>query len=485
MRRLHTTFILLASLFVLAACGGGGAEDDSPSVAGGGIGGTGTGTITGFGSLILNGDQHYQVNENTRITMDDSEIGESELQAEGMGMVANVDFYLEEGEDYTAATATAVRAMHLVKGPLTSIEPLQALGQSVVATGDTVLPDGLVLDNLVVGDIVEVSGYPDPELPIRATRIELEPSGVETWQLVGFVHTVSAKTFMIGAQKVDFSAVTPRDCGGGLANGDLVKVKAAPDPEFEPGVTLTTVTDVECLPAALVVPDDAEPILIAALEGIVTSAALPDFTIGEQQVRITEATYIEGGGSEDIVPGAKVEVAGLLDTITGVLTADRVRFREIRVRIIAPVASSDIIAGEALTILGILVMATPLTQDENSTIATETGDVQVEVNAFRDSSGGIFATRIRKVGSMDFDDVRLRGPVSAVGERPVFWLLGVRVNTAETLLLDWLGAVIGQEEFFHRIAQGSLVDVEHGAYDAEGNTISAGSSEMTTIRIKD
>ena len=60
-----------------------------------------------------------------------------------------------------------------------------------------------------------------------------------------------------------------------------------------------------------------------------------------------------------------------------------------------------------------------------------------------------------------------------------------RLENGRLRLLGQNDVVIGQAEFFEGIEEGSLVDLEHGAYDAESNTISASSSETTTIRIED
>ena len=61
MQQMHRGFIVATALVVSAlivACGGGGGG----SVAGGGIGGTGitSGTVTGFGSVFVNG-RNYRV----------------------------------------------------------------------------------------------------------------------------------------------------------------------------------------------------------------------------------------------------------------------------------------------------------------------------------------------------------------------------------------------------------------------------------------
>jgi hypothetical protein len=506
---MRNRFFVFLTLLLLAACGDssspitGGEElpgttaptgSDNPTAGdpGGGIGGTGgintvagtgLGSITGFGSIIVNDTRTFTIGENTQILLDDQPVTETELQAEGPGLVARVDVGTDVDADFTSGTALTIDVENLLKGPVTATGPLQVLGQTVVVTGDTVLTAGTVEAALVAGDIVEVSGYANADNVVQAVRLAFRPGGTGTWKLIGVVSGLAGSTFNIGAQPVDFSGVTPLDCGAGLSDGALVKVTAAPDAAFTGGSVLSTVTGVECDQPGLEVPDQIEgTTLEAEVEGLVTSVVLPDLTVNGQAVRTTGTTTFEGGTTEDVVIGAKLEVEGVLDTQTGLLTAERIRFRETRFRLEAPLAATDIVVGQSLLALGITVLATPLTEDEDGIFSTGAGDQQVEVRGFVDGNGDVLATRVRLRGAIDLDDVRVRGPVSAVPGQPFFELFGVSVDTTGASLLDADGTPVSEAAFFALISQGVEVDVNHGAFDGT-NTVADGPNGME-IRIE-
>jgi len=159
-------------------------------------------------------------------------------------------------------------------------------------------------------------------------------------------------------------------------------------------------------------------------------------------------------------------------------------FEESRVRIIAPVAPSDIKVDESLKIMGIIVNVTAATQDEDAIVSSGiTADAQIEVRGFADTSGKVLATRIRDKGAPDSDDVRLRGPVSNPGAPPVFQILGVNVDTTGATLIGPDESLLTETEFFDQLVVGAEVDVENGSFDGI-DTISKGLNDMV-IELKD
>ena len=115
------------------------------------------------------------------------------------------------------------------------------------------------------------------------------------------------------------------------------------------------------------------------------------------------------------MPGAKLEAEGELDTSTGILSADKIKFRETRVRIEAPVNVPGGGLGSSFTIMDIIpVNTTSLTEDDDGLVdgSGPAGNIQVEVRGFVDSSGTVFANEVRERGTADLTDVRLRGPAT-------------------------------------------------------------------------
>ena len=401
------------------------------------------------------------------------------------GIVARIEIGADVNADFTSGTAVTVNAFNLVKGPVTGINPLRVLEQPIATTGDTVLADvpGNNIANLVIGDIVEVSGFADGANVIQASRLEYKPVGTQVWKLIGPASNVIANTsFTVGTQLVVLNGVVPRDCVGGLSTGDLVEVKATSDPGFTPGGdTLDTVTDVECQVPGLGVPGNANGnILDAEIEGIVTVINGPgDFIINGQRVVTNAGTLFEGGAAEDIVIGAKLEAEGDLDITTGILTADKIEFRETRVRIEAPVNIPGGGVGGSFTILDVItVNTTSLTDDDDGIIdgSGNSGNRQVEVRGFVDSNGDVFATELRDRGMGDPTDVRLRAPTTDTcdpnsGDTELT-MLGVTVDTDSTAVpLSFFNETVDppvpladNTALCALISAGSGVEVENGVF---------------------
>lgn len=463
-------------LFVLLITGCGGGSD--PDLAGvGGVGGTGTGTITGFGSIIINDTKIFDLNTSTTITLDGEAITEAQL-AEGMAV--QVDIGKDVSADFSTGTALLIEAATVVKGFVTSVTPLQVLHQDIIVTGDTVLANIPSSDIalLSIGDEVEVYGYADHNNVFQASRIDLKSGGLDIWKLTGTVSNLVADTsFLIGNQTVEFTNSLLVDCGiagsAPLANGDQVEIKASVDVGFSPGSALTTVISVECPQPGLQIPADSPAVMNAQVEGFVNAlgASPSQFEVNGQTVVINDVTEYLGGTLADIEVGVRLEAEGDLDIATGVLTADKIRFRDTRVRIEAPVASAAVIAGEYLIIMGIKVTATVSTEDRDNIISTGVADQQVEVRGFIDNSGAVYANRVTLRGASDPTNVRLRGPVSNIVTN-AFEILGVMIaaDTA-TGLFDQAGTSLSLLNFMDLLVDGSEVDVQNGSYDDLVNII--------------
>lgn len=463
-------------LLVIGGCGGSSGSDGV--LAGGGIGGTGSGTVTGFGSVIINDTREFELGGNTQVRIDGDDSSEDDL---AIGMVVRFEVEDDVNDDFTAGTASIIEAVHQVKGPVTSLSPLSVLGQTIITTASTVLEGFNSTASLALGDELEVSGHADAGGIVRATRLELKTQGLVVWKLVGTVAGVNTDGFNISSQFVALNGIQPRDCGGGLANGDLVEIKATPDDGFSAGESLTTVTDVECISAALSVSGNPVASAIAGeIEGFVTQV-LPGggFVVNGQSVIINASTLFEGGSVDDLVVGVKLEAEGRFDTSSSVLAAVRIRFRETRVRIEAPLASADIDVGESLDILGIHVIANAQTEDEDGIVSAGNGDRQVEIRGYVDGDGNVIAEEVRERGDIDFEDVRLRGPVSEINapaQRLVILGVLVDVSTAGTLY-DGPGVAVDINAFFGALSVGEVVQVD-GEYVAASSLLLADEVEL-------
>jgi hypothetical protein len=198
--------LALSGALLIAACGGGGQQ-----VAG--IDARGTplpsavvskGTITGFGSVIVNGVT-YNTNSAT-FTIDGVPGTQSDLSVGDVIVVKGT-----VNDDGTSPSAASVTFDDAVEGPISAIDLLTqtitVLGQIVRIDADTSFDDSISpasLDGLDINDVVEVSGFFLANGSISATRIELKPPAGE-FELTGTVSNPAATTFEINGFVVDFS----------------------------------------------------------------------------------------------------------------------------------------------------------------------------------------------------------------------------------------------------------------------------------------
>ena len=212
----RTREILLAiiSAAVVVACGGGG-----PSNSGNSPGMTplvATGTITGFGSIYVNGI-HFQTTS-AAIRKNGRTVSQSQL---AVGQVARI-----KGSKHAAdntGVANEVDVDESVVGSISAIDTtnnvLTVLGQTVKVNAGTSFSQDIQpgdLTGLKMGDFIQVDGFIDSDGAIAATRIERADAS-SPLQVLGVVASLdsSAHTFMINALTVDYSSATLTGFTGG------------------------------------------------------------------------------------------------------------------------------------------------------------------------------------------------------------------------------------------------------------------------------
>lgn len=323
LNRRECLFALGAIAASLSGCGGGGS-----SVAGVSSGGTGSlsaGTITGFGSVFINGVK-YEDGPSTSFT--DDEGGARTRDELKLGMVAVID-----GSSLAAgnASASVVSFGEEVVGPITSVtssggvRSFVVLDQTIEITGSTIFEaqtfgvvPGLVngFADLAVNDVVEVHGYTTPT-GLQATRVQREDPTKNVYRLQGTVSNhvpgVAVGTFNIGTLAIVYTTTAGgTEVRATPANGALVRVRLdATQPA--PPWTATRISHPENT-----LPDRSE----AEIEGTITSFTSPaQFSVNGIPVHASGATLPAG-----LAAGVRVEVEGSLQT--GVLTATTVRIED-------------------------------------------------------------------------------------------------------------------------------------------------------------
>ena len=477
--KISAVFALVA--FILAGCGGGGG-----SSTGTGSAGVVQGTITGFGSVIVNGIRFHTGSTNFQIEGDDNP-SQSDLDE---GMVVTVEGTIDPGG--TTGTATRLVFQNELEGPINAIDPamgtVDVMGSSVVVDGNTMFqgvtpPD---LTGLAVGNVIEVSGFPGGTGLLQATHIQLKAVDVTTHLAAGNTLEVRgellnlntlAGTFTIGSLVVnylDFPADIS-DMVGGLTG--MVEVKSTVG--FN-GSSELVATKVEPDNGAL----GAAQGVKVEVEGLIASfVSAASFEINGQPVDASNATYFNGA-EEDLANNVRVEAEGLIQG--GILVASKLKFKGNRIRITAFVDTGGVsTANSTVTLMGLPFQVNGLTEvEDQSGAGADLSDVAnindgdpLEIRAYQ--SGGVFvATELRRLASLDADKSILKGPANTIAD-PTFKILTVNVDTAGLADAFFLqeDVEIGRASFFSTLADNIRVKAK-GTYASGTGTITATEVEI-------
>ncbi len=395
-----------------------------------GIGGTGIsyGTVTDFGSIIVNGSD---IDFATATVTLDGNPGIGTNSGLKLGMVVKVSGTFSGN----TGTAESVEYRDSLEGKVCDAPPsidgiriLRVLGQTVILDATTIV-ENATIDSINAADILEVSGLPDHLERIHASFIEVKNSAPMEVEVKGLVDTVNIGTnvLTINQLEVNFNSALIDDNIPGriLKVGQFIEVKGqATDFTCGGGGAKDTLiaTRVELEPeGAGAIPDGVN----AEIEGFVTNIdQLPNsFMIGNRQVDITGSPRFipEGFGFIDIVVGAKIEAEGTTST-NGVLIATKISFRE-NVRLESDVASGDNSSFKLEGFPNIDITTNSATDDFGITI---TQGLHIRVRGIEGPNNTVLATRIDdKTGSTE---IFLQGPVDDISGANVT-ILGVTVNT--------------------------------------------------------
>jgi Domain of unknown function (DUF5666) len=302
-------------------------------VAGGGTGGTGisTGSIDGFGSVVVNG-MHYLIDDEvspTYVTMkmfngtDNSSMMARDLFR--VGMVVTIDH--APGDN----NARSIEYRDTLEGPISARtigadNTLTILGQPVV------VDNAALFGSLQPGDVVNVSGYVDSIGRIRAAYINIVPCSsmrmcpVTLFEIKGFVSSLSPSDFRIGplpdGTGANLTVAYGPAQGTGLQNGTYVQVDTT-DSQVVSG--RITATGIQVLSPRTDFPENAA----VALEGLVTvspsgSGNVLSFEVEGKQVQTDGATQFVGDTAGGIRPDVKLQVRGTEHG--GILSAAKISF---------------------------------------------------------------------------------------------------------------------------------------------------------------
>ncbi|MEI7445628.1 MAG: DUF5666 domain-containing protein [Burkholderiales bacterium] len=315
---------------LLAACGGGGSDPAAGASAAAGADAAAAstsaknvqiaaGTITGFGSVIVDGVKFDDSSATVKIERDAASPQSASLGELKLGMRVEV-------QADASGKATGVTVASEVFGRIASVaaDGFVVAGQTVKVSTDAASPtvfEGVAgLSGLVAGDFVEVHGSRDANDVIVASRVERkDPSTAVAIRVAGTVSGLSttAKTFTVGGLTVKWTDTT-RLLPAGVALADGQRVAVWSDAAIAGDNSLVARSIVVRKPSVT----DAGG---ARVGGSIRKLAFDakTFEVDGVSVDASSATFLQGSAT-DLANGRKVRVRGSF--VAGVLKATEVRF---------------------------------------------------------------------------------------------------------------------------------------------------------------
>jgi hypothetical protein len=271
------------------------------------------GSIDGFGSVIVNGVRF----DNSSAVYD-----LEEFNTLAIGHVVRIDGSFDAAG--SSGKAVTIHSAPEIQGPVSTVNKAAStfvvLGQEVSISAATVF-DGLAsVADLAPGDAVRISGLPFQSGQLQASRISKLSAVPATAYVTGQVTSADStgKTFMVGAQRVSYTASTTMEGAASttLKVGAYVRVNG-------------TLVGGNVVSAARIRPWQAQAANTVAVTwaGVVSDyVSTASFTIGGQPVDASTA-QITGGPASSIGNGVRVEIDGVMTG--GVLKASKLRIRHV------------------------------------------------------------------------------------------------------------------------------------------------------------
>ncbi len=363
------------------------------------------GTVTGFGSVIVDGERISDAGATVEVQ------GDAGLAAKGLATDVKLGQRVEVDRDADGKALTIHIAPELI-GLVTAIDASAhtvtvntiAIGTNTdAANGPVTTYDGYTqFSDIAVGDRVEVHGSATVEgsgkIAITATRIEQKPmttAVVVTGPISDFSST--GKTFKLAGLTVTFGDATRLlPTGATLADGERVTVLAANG--VNAGAIDATAIRVRKAPGT------SETIRVAGLiSGLVsggTTLKIGDLAVDASKAKITPASGSLGNGQYAIA-------VGTVDTATGTLDATEVHV--IRGLTTLPVelhgTITDFTSASAFKLRGVLVDASAA-KIRGGVLADLADNVAVEVHGnVVDNVVEASTVDIQKVSDQDVADI--------------------------------------------------------------------------------
>jgi Domain of unknown function (DUF5666) len=320
--RFAKNVLLIAVLLGLIAC-----AQQMSRRADGGMTGTGSplvtiGTVTKFGSVIVNGIEWNS--DNARVVVNGKPATTKGLS---LGMIVRVEG-AREG-DSARGVANSIQYESDLVGPMNAasiqrdggIAKFSVAGQPIYADATTVLDGFAQIAALNDGDQLEISGYRDRFYALHATWIRKNSDGADVVRVKGLVSAVSDRSFKVEGLTVRY----PKELdlrASLIKEGTFVAISAKRDAT---NPMLVTATSLIPIAVAVALPEDTPVIMEGLIKGVTTNG----FTMHNRPIKLGDTTTFERGSATDLREDTKVHVIGRFKSgtfaATKVIVAARAR----------------------------------------------------------------------------------------------------------------------------------------------------------------
>ncbi len=464
-----------AIVVVMAACD----VSDNGDIAG--IDGSGspvaadnvsTGTIDGFGSVIVNGVRYDT-------SLADITVSGENATEDNLGIGAYVTVVGSVNQDGISGFASTVNFQPNVVGNITAINSSQnnfsVLGQTVLVNNDTTFGAGLSasgggLDALSIGQRVRVSGPANSSGDIIASLVDVVTgTDLEVAGIISNVNT-AASTFVLGGLTVNYAQARLDDLSlSALQNGLAIIVEGS---QIIGGELIAESISAEDNYFELI--DELSEIEI---EGFITEfESAEQFALGKTVILTNDDTEVSGGSLDSLDIDMFIEVEGTFDG-SNRLVADEIEILTFADQVIAGLVSEIDISTEEEIPTGVIVVQGNAVITNVETRYEDESEVDIErFNLLNISVGdylsiageqgdaGFVASTITRFGEEDLEEIELEGRLNIEGE--VTTIFGYVLTFTDETEYYVEGEEVNSEIFFD-LVEGTLVELE-GRLEGEG-----------------
>lgn len=161
-----------------------------------GIGGTGiVGTITGFGSICINGQEiHYDHHTPTF---------ENGVPSNATRLALGQTVAVRSTPVSDGFIAQQIHVLYEVQGPITEVDHAH---RQLIVLGQRIAVAAQDFNQFHAGELVVISGQRDDQGAIQASRISIRPS-LQEFAIIGSAHRINAHQLRIGNQLVQIDDI--------------------------------------------------------------------------------------------------------------------------------------------------------------------------------------------------------------------------------------------------------------------------------------